>query len=166
MVVRLCQEKAVPAPLRLLVPAAIVLVAVYVALPLLMAIDRDFTGASVMRGNPGLDPAHLDFAINAAVTYAVVLHALDVVLVIWFVLKALKGRHWARVALTVYLIVATLAGFVSAAAGSEYYWAVISADVIHLVMIAALWLPASARAFFAAHRRRPDVAERVGEPVS
>jgi hypothetical protein len=55
----------------------------------------------------------------------------------------------------VYLVIATLASFISAAAGAEYYWAVISGDVIHLAMIAALWLPASAREFFAAHRRHP-----------
>ncbi|MEO3797120.1 hypothetical protein ABGB14_43555 [Nonomuraea sp. B10E15] len=153
MVVRLYQEKSVPTALRLLVPYMLVLVVLYIALPVQMAVDRDFTSASIMRNNPTLDPADLDFAVNAAIVYAIVLHALDAVLVVWFVLKALKGRHWARIALTVYLVIATLASYISAAAGSEYWWAVISGNVIHLAMIAALWLPASARAFFAAHRR-------------
>ncbi|MEV6040354.1 hypothetical protein AB0L65_55240 [Nonomuraea sp. NPDC052116] len=121
----------------------------YVALPVAMAMNRGSTGASIMRNNPSLDPADLGFAVDAALVYTFVLHAVSAALAIWFTVKALKGRRWARVALTGYLLLAALGSFTSAAAGAEYYWAVIPTDAIHLVMIAVLWLPRSARRFFA-----------------
>ncbi|MET7334592.1 hypothetical protein [Nonomuraea sp. NPDC005650] len=148
------QQKAVPLPLRLLVPALIVLLALYVALPVAMAVDRGSTGASIMRDNPALDPADLGFAVNAALVYTFALHAVSAVLAVWFTVKALKARRWARIALTGYLVLATLGSFASAAAGPEYYWAVIPTDAIQLAMIAALWLPGPARRFFAVSGHR------------
>lgn len=120
----------------------------YIALPVMMAVDRDYTSASIMRNNPSLSPADLDFAVNAAIVYAIVLHAVSSAAAVWLVVKALRGRRWARIALTAYLILATLGSLVSAAAGAEYLWAVIPSDAIQLAMIVLLWLPAPSRRFF------------------
>jgi len=117
-----------------------------------MAVDREFTANSITKNEPNLDPAHLDFAITGAIVYAVVMHAIDVVLSVWFTVKALRGRQWARIALTVYLVIATFGSLYSAAAGTEYLWAVIPGDGVHIAMLALLWLPRSVREFFAAHR--------------
>lgn len=139
-----------PTALRWLVPAVAVGVVLLVALPAVMVLDRDFTARSIMLDNPGLDPAHLDFAVNVVIIDAVAWHAIDVVLSVWFVVKVLQRRQWARIALTVYLVVATLGSLYSAAQGTQFLWAVIPGDAIHLVMLALLWLPGSVRRFFAA----------------
>jgi hypothetical protein len=123
-----------------------------VALPLKMALDRDATVATILRARPDLPAADLDFAVPAVITYAAVLHAVDVVLVVWFTLKVLAGRRWARIALTVYLIFVLGFSLLSAQAGAEYLVVVILSNVIHLLMLALLWLPPSVRGLFAANR--------------
>ena len=143
---------AVPGALRWLVAAAAVGVVLLVALPTVMALDRGFTARMIMDNRPDLDPAHLDFAVNGAILYSVVLHAVDVVLTVWFVIKVLHGRRWARIALTAYLVIATVGSLNSVTAGTQILWVVIAGDGLHLVMLALLWLPGSVRRFFTAHR--------------
>ncbi len=94
------------------------------------------------------------------ILYAVVLHSLDVALLVWFTLKVWRGRRWARIALTGYLVVASILSLISAAEGIEYLVIVIPTDVIHLIMLGLLWLPTSVRAFFAP--RRPAALARPG----
>jgi len=142
----------VPRPLRWLVPGLLGLIVLYAALPIVMMLDREFLGASIMRNNPDLDPAWLDRSVTDAIIYTVALHAIDIVLATWFVVKSLQGRNWARIALTVYLVLATLLGMISVAAGPEYYWAAFGADAIHIAMIVLLWVPRSSRRFFATRR--------------
>lgn len=142
----------VPAALRWLVPCVAVGVALLIALPAVMAFDRGFTADAIIENRPDLDPAHLDLAINLVIVDAVVLHAVDVVLSVWFVLKVLQGRQWARIALTVYLVVATVGSLYSAASGAQFLWAVIPGDAIHLVMLVLLWVPGPVRHFFAVHQ--------------
>lgn len=139
----------VPTALRWLVPAVAVGVALLVALPAVMVLDRDSTVRAIMQDNPGLDPAHLDFAVNAVIIDAVAWHTIGVVLSIWFVVKVLQRRQWARIALTVYLVVATVGSLYSAAQGTQFLWAVIPGDAIHLAMLALLWIPRPVRRFFA-----------------
>lgn len=144
----------IPTPLRWLVPAVGVGIALLIALPIAMMIGRDgFLADSIRANDPSLDPRHMEFAINASIIYAVVLHAIDVALSIWLVVKLLQGRQWARIALSAYLVIATLCSLYSAAAGSAYLWAVIPGDSIHVIMLILLWAPASVRRFFADHRR-------------
>src|SRR5690625_4137179 len=85
-----------PAALRWLVVGIVAGVVLLVALPVAMMIGRDgFLAESIMQNDPSLDPRQLEFAINAAIIYAVVIHAIDVVLTIWFVVTVLQGRQWA-----------------------------------------------------------------------
>ncbi|MFC4015011.1 hypothetical protein ACFOY2_47900 [Nonomuraea purpurea] len=150
MEVQSYQQRAVPVPLRLLVPGLVVLLALYAVLPVMMTVDRAATGASIMRNTPALSPADLDVAVAAALAYTIVLHVVSAVLALWFTLKTVRGRRWARIALTAFLVLLTLGSLNSVTAGAEYLWAVISTDAVQLAMIALLWLPASARRFFAA----------------
>lgn len=154
-----CQKQAAstplppPAALRWLVVGVAAGVVLLVALPVAMMIGRDgFLAESIVQNDPSLDPRQIEFAINASIIYAAVMHAIDVVLTIWFVVKVLQGRQWARIALTAYLVIATFGSLYSAASGTAYLWAVIPSDVLHLVMLALLWLPQSVRTFFASHR--------------
>jgi membrane protein YdbS with pleckstrin-like domain len=59
--------------------------------------------------------------------------------------QTLKGRRWARIALSVFLIVATVASFASWSAGLQFQWSVIATDALHVLMIALLWLPGRSR---------------------
>ncbi|WP_166997924.1 hypothetical protein [Paramicrobacterium fandaimingii] len=145
----------IPLPLKWLIPAVGVGIFLLVALPVAMLIGRDgFLLDSVIANDPTLDPRYLEFALNASIIYAVVLHAIDVVLSIWFVVKIMQGRQWARVALTAYLVIATFGSLYSAAAGSAYLWAVIPGDSIHVIMLVLLWAPRSVRDFFARYTAR------------
>lgn len=123
-----------------------------IALPLAMIIDRAGTYQAIREDQPNLDPAQLDFAFSAVITFAVVLHAIDVALTIWFGFKAINGRQWARIALTIYLILATIGSIFSAMAVPTYLWAVIPGDGIHIIMLLLLWIPRPVRDFFATHR--------------
>jgi hypothetical protein len=150
----------VPPPLWWLVPGLVGLIALYAALPIVMMLDRDFLAASIVRNTPDLDPAWLHWAVDGAILYTAVLHTVDIALATWFVVKSLQGRRWARIALTVYLVLATVLGMISVAAGPEYYWAALGADAIHILMIVLLWAPRSSRSFFAV--RGESVARRPG----
>ncbi|QPZ39433.1 hypothetical protein [Paramicrobacterium chengjingii] len=145
----------IPIPLKWLIPAVGVGIFLLIALPVAMVIGRDgFLRDSVIANDPQLDPRYLEFALTASIIYAVVLHAIDVVLSIWFVVKIMQGRQWARIALSAYLVIATFGSLYSAAAGSAYLWAVIPGDSIHVIMLVLLWAPRSVRDFFARYKAR------------
>lgn len=127
-------------------------VTLLVALPVAMVVDRDHTIRAIMNDQPDLAPAHQGTAFAAVIVFAVVVHAVDAVLTIWFGVRTLGGKQWARIALTVYLVVATLGSVASAAAVPTYLWAIIPGDGVHILMLVLLWAPRSVRAFFAAHR--------------
>lgn len=142
-----------PAPLQWLTVSLVVVVALYIALPIAMALDREATTQSILVDRPSLSARELEFAIGAALLYSAVLHAVDIVLATWFVIKVRARRRWARVALTIYLVFVTLASYISWTEGPQFFWAVLSTAAVHLVMLALLWIPASSRGYFA-----PDAA--------
>jgi hypothetical protein len=143
---------AVPAALRCVGLALAVLVVVLAALPILMAVDPATTAGSIARKDPSLSASDIEFAVPAAIAMAAALHVVYAVVAVWFGVKALKGRRWARIALTLLMVGATANSVDSLTAGPEYFWWAIGGDVIHVVVIGLLWLPSSVRDFFAAHR--------------
>jgi hypothetical protein len=145
---------AVPGALRCVMVALAALVVVLAALPVLMALDPASTVESIARNDPSLGPAELDFALTAAIAYAAILHVIYAAVAVWFGVVSLRGRRWARIALTVLMVAATLNSVDSALKGPEYLWWAIGGDVIHIVVVGLLWIPAPVRGFFAAHRSR------------
>lgn len=145
-------DRPIPLPLKGVVAGVIAGMVLLIALPVWMMINREAVGESIMLDTPSLDPARLDLQINLAIVYAVVMHALDVALTIWLTVKLVRGRNWARIALTAYLVIASGLSMISAAAGSDYLMFVIPTDAIHLIMIILLWAPPSVRHFFAVRR--------------
>ena len=141
-----------PAALRWVMILLVALLAVLAVLPVMMAVDSGTTIETILRENPALGPAGLDFAFAATIAYAAVLHLVYGAVAFWLGWKAVRGRRWARVALTVVLVLATLNSIDSATSGPEYFWWAIGGDVIHLAIIGLLWIPAPVRAYFAAHR--------------
>lgn len=145
-----------PAALNWVLAGSVVSVLLLAGLPTLLILDRDGTVTSIVRDQPGLSPDDVDFAFVAAVGYTVVLHSASAVLLIWFTIKVLAGRGWARFALTGYLLVATGFSLISAGQGQQYLVVVIASDAIHVAMLILLWMPAGIQSFFAAHRWRAD----------
>ncbi len=144
-----------PAPLRWLVVGIAVSILLLVGLPVLMLVRREELVASIERSTPGLGPEWMGWVVVFVMAYSIVLHLLDVILLVWLTPKVLRGRRWARITLSVYLVIATAGSLYSAAQGGMYLAVVIPTDVLHLLMLVLLWAPPGVRRFFAAHRAAP-----------
>lgn len=158
MAIQSCHQNpgttAAPHVLRRWLTAAIgALVVVLAALPIVMSLDTEGTRASILREKPDLAGSDLDFATNAVLVAAAAVHALYAVAAIWLARKVLRGRRWARIALTVLMVLASINSLYSAEAGPEYYVWVIAGDLLHVAVLALLWIPRPVRDFFAAQRR-------------
>lgn len=142
-----------PRSLRWLAVGVGLSILLLVGLPVLMLVRRDELVASIERETSGtLSPEWMGWVVVFTVAYAIVLHLLDVILLLWLTPKVLRGRQWARIALTVYLVVATAGSLYSASKGGMYLAVVIPTDLLHVLMVMLLWAPPGVRRFFAAHR--------------
>lgn len=142
-----------PRALRWLLVGVAASIVLLIALPLAMIINQEGLTTAIERDTPGtLTPEWMSFALVAAIVYAIVLHLPNVVLLLWLTPRILRGRRWARLVLTAYLIIATYFSLYSASKGGMFLWAVIPTDTLHILMIGLLWVPPSVRRFFAAHR--------------
>ena len=150
------QPPPAPRALRWLVVGVVASIILLIALPIVMMIDQAGLRAAIEEDTGGsLDPEWKDWVLVATIVYAVVLHLVDVALLLWLVPKVLRGRNWARITLTVYLIVATYFSLYSATQGTMFLWAVIPTDILHVLMIGLLWIPASVRRYFQSQRSMP-----------
>lgn len=148
-----------PKALRWLIVGVVASIVLLVALPVAMLIDMDGLVESIMRESPDVASEHLDWVIVIVMVYTIGLHLIDVVLLLWLTPRVLRGRQWARIVLTVYLVIATFFSIEnSAGKGDMFLWVVIPTDLLHIVMITLLWAPRSVRTYFAAHRRQHRVA--------
>lgn len=142
-----------PKLLRWLIVGVVASIVLLLALPVAMLINMDGLVESIIRESPDVATEHLDWVIVIVMVYTVGLHLIDVVLLLWLTPRVLRGRQWARIVLTVYLVVATFFSIEnSAGKGAMFLWVVIPTDVLHAIMITLLWAPRSVRAHFAAHR--------------
>lgn len=141
-----------PRPLQGVAVGIAITCVLLVALPVAMIIDRTGTYEAIRADQPNLAPADLDYAFYAVVAFAVTLHTLAVVLTVWLGLKAINGRGWARIAMTITLAAVTVGSVFSALAVPSYLWVVVASNVVHIIMIVLLWAPRSVRELFAAHR--------------
>lgn len=149
-----------PRPLRLLLVGVIASIVLLVGLPVAMMVDQDGLKEAIIQDTDGtLSPQWLEWSVTAAIVYAVVLHLIDVVLLIWLTPRVLRGRQWARITLTAYLVIATYFSLYSASKGGMYLAVVIPTDILHVIMLGLLWVPASTRRFFASHRSRGRQAD-------
>src|SRR5699024_12172021 len=79
-----------------------------------MLVRREELVASIERSSPGLSPEWMDWVMVFVMAYSIALHLLDVILLVWLTPKVLRGRRWARIILSVYLVVATAGSLYSA----------------------------------------------------
>lgn len=157
--------------MRWLTIGAIVSIILLLALPVMMLIDRDGVIAAIMRQGQQLDTANRqwllanpDLVFGFVMIYTIVLHLVCVGVLSWFTPKAVRGRGWARIGLSVYLVVATCLSIISAVQGGMFLAIVIPTDAIHVLMLVLLWLPPSVGRFYAAHRSvRPSKSTATTE---
>lgn len=162
MEVHSCQQDGVvnaPWPIRWLAVGAIGSVILLLALPVLMVIDRESVVETIIRQGQQLDAAkrewllaNSDLVFGFVMIYTVLLHLVCAGILSWLTPKAVRGRGWARVGLSIYLVVATCLSAVSAVQGGMFLTIVIPTDIIHMLMLVLLWAPASDRRFYAEHR--------------
>lgn len=142
-----------PTPLRLLLMGIGVSIVLLVGLPVLMLVNQDDLVAAIERETAGsLSEEWMGRVVVFVMIYSIGLHLLDVILLVWLTPKVLRGRQWARITLTAYLVVATAASLYSASMGGMYLAVVIPTDLLHVIMVVLLWTPPSVRRFFAAQR--------------
>lgn len=147
------EPDAAPTALRLLLIGIGVSIVLLVGLPVLMLLDRSELVASIERETAGgLSEEWMARVVVFVMIYSIGLHLLDVILLLWLTPKVLRGRQWARVTLTAYLVVATAGSVYSATMGGMYLAVVIPTDLVHVIMVTLLWVPPSVRRFFAAQR--------------
>jgi hypothetical protein len=97
---------------------------------------------------PGIVPSQYDHTANVLITVLVVQLVVFALLYVFLAYKVRSGRNWARMTLTVLLIIGVVYGLFNGSLLSSGVGLLISAVAVVLV-----YLP-SASAFFAAHRRR------------
>lgn len=142
----------VPWPVRSVVIAVGALIVVLAALPIAMVVNPDPYTESIVRAEPNLPPDQLGFAHTVAITFTVAVHAVFALVVSWLTAKTWRGRRWARVSLTVTMLLGLLSSVRSAQDGPAFFLPVVAGDLILVAIIILLWAPGSARRFFAAGR--------------
>lgn len=148
-----------PRPLRALVLVFGALSVILLALPVVMSVDREFVQSSVLHERPDLNGSELDVAITSTRAFTWLTHVATVLLGAWLVRTVLRGRAWARIALTVLLVLATANSIDSALTGPQYYAWVIGSDLCQLGMLLLLWLPRSVRTYLGRGRRKDPRTE-------
>lgn len=142
-------DRRPPRPLRWLIVGVVVSIILLIGLPIAMLVDREGLEAAIIADtDQPLGPGWLDRVVVFVIVYTIVLHLVDVILLLWLVPRILRGRPWARIVLTIYLVVATAFSLFSATKGGMYLAVVIPTDIIHMIMLVLLWAPPSARRFF------------------
>lgn len=149
----------VPWPMRWLTIGTIVSIVLLLALPMMMLIDREGVVETIIRQGQQLDAANRewllanpDLVFGFVMIYTVVLHLVCVGVLSWFTPKAVRGHGWARIGLSIYLVVATCLSVISAVQGGMFLAIVIPTDIIHVFMLVLLWAPRSVGRFYAAQR--------------
>jgi hypothetical protein len=125
------------------------LVLLHVAVPIVMLANKVSLRADTLAANPTFTPAELDAAVVVALAAAVVFHLLFCVAYIWFGWKLARRRRWARVALTVTLVLATLFSVVSWTSSAMFHTEIIAGDAVQIALLGLLWIPPSVRDYLA-----------------
>ena len=135
-------------PFRRLVPILVVLVILYAILPTLMILNPEFLRTEIIRNQPGISNKSIAFAIVAVSIFTAGIHALFIGLYIWLFAMIRKRHKWARIVLTILLMIATVGSFASWSAGPAFYIVIIATNVFHAILAGLLWIPRSVNNFF------------------
>ncbi|UOQ83530.1 hypothetical protein [Gracilibacillus salinarum] len=139
-----------PAPLRLFLPILIVLELLYASIPAIMIMNLDFLRTVIVQSKPTLSNKDIEFAVPIVGIFVAGIHTLFIGLTIWLSVMIRSRGKWARVGLTLVLLIATLGSFASWTAGPMFYGIIIVTNIVHVILVGLLWLPQSVRNFFSA----------------
>jgi hypothetical protein len=91
--------------------------------------------------------------LSATLVASLVFHLLFAALYAWMAFKIRAGRSWARIALTVDLVLGTMASAVSFSLSPMFRVLIPIGDLLQIAIVALLWLPPASREHFAVGRR-------------
>lgn len=102
-----------------------------------------------------LTGSQINAAATVSIAFSVVISVASAALLVWLGVKVLRGRNWARITVTVLLVLGVLSGvysLVRSGGGVASLVLELVSLVISVTVLVLLWAPAAARAHFA---RRP-----------
>jgi hypothetical protein len=143
-------RRAVPKEISWVAFGLIILVAFHLMTTVIMVLQREAIAAGIRKANPSLSDLQVSYALAVTLVVSALFHAIFVLLYIWLAFKIRTGKPWARTTLAAVLVVATGASAVSFSLSPLFRLFIPLGDVLQLILIGLLWLPASSRAYFAA----------------
>jgi hypothetical protein len=118
----------------------------------LLVAHRGDIAETIRQSNPSWSQDQLDAFVASIVVGGSVVHVIFVALTLWLAFMVQNGRRWARVVLTIVLVLNLAIGlsvFVSPIAGTIQQLINLISALLKLASIGLLWLPGPSRAYFA-----------------
>ena len=143
-------RRAAPKEISWVAFGLIILVAFHLITTGIMVLQREAIAEGIRKANSSLSELQVSYALALTLVVSALFHAIFVLLYIWLAFKIRTGKPWVRVTLTAVLVVATGASAVSFSLSPLFRLFIPLGDVLQLILIGLLWLPASSRAYFAA----------------
>lgn len=147
-----------PAPkeVRWIVWCFIVLAVLQLLVGILLMLHRAEVLDTTRQAKPALTQNQLDYTVNSTVYGGAVVHLIIAVLYVWIAMKIGRGRNWARIVGSAFVILAIFGGLaflLSASSTIPEEQGQVAAEqllsgVISLLAVGLLWLPRSSRDFF------------------
>jgi hypothetical protein len=146
-----------PQPVRLAAIGIFVLAVLNLVGIAVAATSRSRIVDSLHKSSPKLTSSQIDAAATISVVFAAVVSIVFAVLFVWLGVKTLAGRNWARVTVTVFLALGVISGLYGLVRPTSAVGLILGVVelVIEIAVLALLWAPAPARAYFAPRRPGP-----------
>ncbi len=138
----------VPAELTWVLVGLGVLVLFHLGSVVLLLVQRDSVVAQFFARNPLLSASQVGVDAGSTIIGAVVIHLVFAALYAWLGLNLRGAKNWARLGLTIVLIAATLIHYFFYAAFPLFRFAIPIANMLQLILLGLLWIPAGVRAYF------------------
>lgn len=138
-----------PWPITWIVRSLVALIALHLAVPAILILQRTAVADGIRRANPAMGAREVAYSLAAALIAGTLFHLLFVGLYTLLAAKLRSGRRWTRVVLSATLVVATVASVVSFTSSPLFRLVIPATDLLQLALIGFLWVPESARTHFA-----------------
>lgn len=138
----------VPAPVQSARVLLAVVAASHVVVPVVMWARRGTLREEIASKQPGFGPVELARSADIALVSAAVFHGLLLVLCALLVWKLATARPWTRRLTTISQLLAVVFSVVSWSSSPMFHAVIPIIGAVQIVVVALLWAPRSARAFF------------------
>lgn len=138
----------IPAPVRL-ARGLLVLVAVsHLAVPVVMWTDQGALSSKVAGAHPGFSAAEVATTVHSTLIVASAFHGIFLLLCLLLAWKLPTARPWTRRLTTITQLLSVLFSAVSWSSSPMFHPVIPFIDAAEVVIVALLWGPRPARAFF------------------